>query len=107
MKTRGQKRSAMPIPSDPVPVGMGIDAAIVTIEAKRAQAEWEDTIRLAEQIFPKEWNVRVEPYSDGVHIQVRYYVAHGRTPTEALKRAIEWYRTQRGSQIVLPGREGR
>jgi hypothetical protein len=102
-----KQRRLTPIPSEPVKTQRSIDDVIDTIEAKRAQAEWEDTLRLAESIFPTEWNVRVEPFSDGVNVQVRYYVARGRTATEALRNAIEWYRGKGGSRIILPGQEGR
>lgn len=96
----------IPIPNAPV-AQRSIGDVIDSIEQKRAEAEWNDTVKLAETIFPREWNVRVEPYSDGVHVQVRYFIARGRTPTEALRNAIEWYRSKGGSRIILPGQEGR
>lgn len=81
-----------------------IEVAIDTIEQRKMQADFGDLVRLAEQVFPKEWNVRVEPFSDGVHVQVRYYIARGPDPITALRKAIDWYREQKQSRIILPNR---
>lgn len=78
-----------------------VDAATDRVWAAGKQREWEETVRLAEQIFPKDWNVRVEQFSDSAYVQVRIVVAHGRDPIDALKKAIDWYRGQ--ARIVLPG----
>jgi hypothetical protein len=80
----------------------GLEAAIDRAEGARRQAEWEELVRLAESVFPKEWSVRVEPFSDGVHVSVKYVVARGHDPFTALRNAIEWYQKQSGSRIIIP-----
>lgn len=103
-----KQRRLTPIDNAPVKTSSGIEQAVATVESKRLEAEWQDTVKLAEATFPREWNVRVEPFSDGVYVQVRYTVAHGRNAIDALRKAIDWYRQQHSSRIVLPGRpEGR
>ena len=99
------RKHATPIVESPK--SKPIDKAIDTIAQRKLEAEFAETVKLAEQIFPRDWNVRVEPFSDGVHVQVRYYVAHGPNAVIALRRAIDWYRGQGGSRIILPGQEGR
>lgn len=98
-----QKRTLTPIANEPV-AGLSIEGAVDKVYAAAKQAEFEEVVRLAEQVFPNEWNVRVEPYSDGVHIQVRYFVAHGPDAITALRSAIDWYQNQKQSRIILPTR---
>jgi hypothetical protein len=97
-----KQRPLTKIDNRPIPVASSLDAVIDRVEARRKQAEFEATVRLAEQVFPREWNVRVEPYSDGVNVQVRFYVARGPDPNTALRNAIEWYQKQQGSRIIIP-----
>lgn len=95
-----RRAGAVPIRQEVKP--SSIDDAIATIEQRKMIAEFEEVKRLAEQVFPDEWTVRVDQFSDGVHVQVRYWIAHDRTPAGALRKAIDWYRAQKGSRIVLP-----
>lgn len=98
------KRNATPIPNLSIPQSAGIEAAVDKVHAAAKQAEFEEVVRLAESIFPTEWNVRIEPFSDAVYVQVRYFVAKGPDPIAALRGAIDWYRNQQQSRIVLPNR---
>lgn len=92
-------------PIDNTPVApIGIEGAVDKVFAAAKQAEFEEVRRLAEQVFPDEWNVRIEPYSDGVHVQVRYYIARAPDAITALRQAIDWYQQQKGSRIILPQR---
>jgi len=77
-----------------------VDAAIDKITAAKRQAEWEDMVKLAESIFPKDWTVRVEQFSQESFVQIRFIAAYGRDPIDALRKAIEWYRGQ--ARLVIP-----
>ena len=81
-----------------------VDQAIDRVAMLKKQAEWEETVRLAEQVFPKDWTVRVEQFERESYVQIRFIPAYGRDPIDALKKAIDWYRSQQGTRIVLPGR---
>lgn len=78
-----------------------VDAAVDRVYAAKREQEWQDTVRLAESLFPKDWRIRVEQFRDEAFVEVRITVAHGRDPILALKQAIEWYRGQ--SRLVVPG----
>ena len=84
--------------------GKPIEQAIDSIELQKRQAEWVETHRLAEQVFPPEWNVKVVPLLTEAYVVVSFTIAHGRDPIDALKNAITAHRQQTGSRIVLPGR---
>ena len=95
------------MPSKPLvipPPKSALEAAIDSVEMRRLQAEWDETVRLAEAIFPKDWQVRVEQFQNESFVQIRFIPAYGRSPTDALKKAIDWYRASRGSSIILPNR---
>jgi len=77
-----------------------LDAAVDRVYAAKKEVEWQETVRLAEAIFPKDWRIRVEQFGDRSFVEVRITVADGIDPIAALKQAIEWYRGQ--SKIVIP-----
>jgi hypothetical protein len=80
-----------------------VDAAIDKVTAARREQEWQELVRLAEQVFPDTWDVRVQHFSNESYVTVKYQVARGVDPIAALKQAIAWYRQQHAkSRIVLP-----
>lgn len=89
----------LPVPEEPKPIEQAIDRVL---EAKM-KVEFDELVRLANQVFPDTWAVRVEPApGGGAQVSVRFIMAHGRDPIDALKKAIEAHRQASGSRIVLP-----
>lgn len=89
----------LPVPEEPKPVDQAIDRVL---EAKM-RAEFDELVRLGNQVFPESWAVRVEPApGGGMQVSVRFIMARGRDPIDALKNAIEAHRQASGSRIVLP-----
>jgi len=79
--------------------GLSIDK----VWAAKKQAEWAEVVRLAEQVFPRDWTVRVEQFEKESFVRIMFIPTYGTDPIDALKKAIAWYREQVShSRIVLP-----